>query len=137
MTSFERTIALKPHGGYPSHQPLTPQSEPRKDGLTEAEGVVMDALVAAVKAFAALPRQHPDEMRDFCDGIHKCQDQLAVRVCRAAFPAGWPTKPPKPSRRTGTAPTVTIHHADGRGPDGGGSPLAIAQALALHSRLRA
>lgn len=64
----------------------------RDDGLTDAEGVVMDALNEAVVAFARLPRQHPDELRDFCDGIHKCQDQLAVRVCRRAFPIGWPDK---------------------------------------------
>jgi hypothetical protein len=64
----------------------------RPDGLTAEEGKAMDALCTALLAFAALPRQHPDEMRDFCDGIHKCQDQLAVRVCRRAFPAGWPVK---------------------------------------------
>lgn len=64
---------------------------PRSDGLTDAEGVVMDALCAAVNAFGRLGRQHPDEMRDFVDGIHRCQDQLAVRIARRAFPVGWPT----------------------------------------------
>lgn len=61
-------------------------------GLTPDEYAVMVALGDAVKAFATLPSQHPDEARDFYDGIHKCQDQLAVRVCRAHFPKGWPTK---------------------------------------------
>jgi hypothetical protein len=73
----------------------------RPDGLTDEEGIAMDALGAAVAAFAALRREHPDELRDFVDGIHKCQDQLAVRVCRRAFPAGWPRKPP-------SAPTYIV-----------------------------
>lgn len=64
----------------------------REDGLTEDEGRVMDALILAVQGFAKLDRQHPDEVRDFGDGIHRCQDQLALRVCRRAFPRGWPVK---------------------------------------------
>jgi hypothetical protein len=64
----------------------------RDDGLTDAEGKVADALVEAVIAFSALERQHPDEMRDFVDGIHKCQDQLAVRIVRRHYPKGWPIK---------------------------------------------
>lgn len=64
----------------------------RSDGLTDEEGVVMDALCLATNAFADLPRQHPDELRDFCDGIHRAQDALAVRICRRAFPVGWPDK---------------------------------------------
>lgn len=64
----------------------------RDDGLTDEEGVVMDALCDAAIAFGRLDRQHPDELRDFCDGIHKCQDSLAVRIARRAFPAGWPVK---------------------------------------------
>jgi len=68
----------------------------RDDGLTEAEGVVMDALCAAANAWANLPRQHPGELCDFCDGIHRCQDQLAVRVARRAFPIGWPDKGTQP-----------------------------------------
>lgn len=65
---------------------------PRDDGLTAEEGVVMDSLVAAFNAFAQLERQHPDELSDFKDGIHRCQDALALRVCRRAFPRGWPIK---------------------------------------------
>ena len=33
-----------------------------------------------------------EELRDFADGIHRCQDALAVRICRRAFPKGWPIK---------------------------------------------
>lgn len=64
----------------------------RDDGLTDAEGVVMDYLVSAANAFARLERQHPDELRDFVDGIHKCQDQLAVRIVRRHYPEGWLVK---------------------------------------------
>lgn len=64
----------------------------RDDGLTESEGEVMDALVTAWNKFCGLERQHPDETRDFADGIHRCQDLLAVRVARRAYPNGWPIK---------------------------------------------
>lgn len=64
----------------------------RDDGLTNPEGIVGDALIEAVNAFAGLPRQHPDEMRDFVDGIHRCQDALALRIVRRHYPKGWPVK---------------------------------------------
>jgi len=64
----------------------------RPDGLTPEEGAVMDALVEAANLFSKLPRQHPMEMDEFVEGIHRCQDLLAVRVCRANFPEGWPIK---------------------------------------------
>lgn len=64
----------------------------RIDGLTEAEGKVLDALVEAVVAFGQLESQHPDETPDFVDGIHRCQYLLAMRVARRAFPEGWPVR---------------------------------------------
>lgn len=66
----------------------------RIDGLTDDEGEVMDRLIAAFNKFCALDRQHPDELRDFVDGIHKCQDLLAVRIVRRHYPEGWPIKLP-------------------------------------------
>lgn len=60
-------------------------------GLTEGEQKVMDALVTAFNEFASIDRQHPDEMRDFTDGIHRLQDMLAVRIARREYPKGWPT----------------------------------------------
>ena len=69
-----------------------PTTITRDDGLTDAEGVVMDALLAALKAFRKLDRQHPNELADFVEGVHRCQDQLAVRICRRTYPAGWPKK---------------------------------------------
>ena len=64
----------------------------RPDGLTNDEGRVMDALIMAWNQFVGLDRQHPDELRDFADGIHKCQDCLALRIARRIYPEGWPVK---------------------------------------------
>lgn len=69
-------------------------SADRGDGLTDAEGAAMDALVAAVNAFAALEREHPQELDEFVAGVHACQYLLAVRIARRHFPLGWPRKVP-------------------------------------------
>jgi len=61
-------------------------------GLTPAEQAVHDALVEAVRAYNALPVQHPNEPRDFTDAIHRAQDLLAVRIARRHYPIGWPIK---------------------------------------------
>ena len=66
----------------------TRPSERREDGLTESEGEVVDALVTAWNKFSGLERQHPDELRDFMDAIHRCQDLLAVRIARREYPKG-------------------------------------------------
>ena len=41
--------------------------------------------------FLEMERQHPDEMRDFVDCIHRIQDILAVRIVRRSYPEYWPT----------------------------------------------
>lgn len=64
----------------------------RPDGLTLAEGRVMDALVAAYAAMQALNREHPAEMEVFGRGIHDCQAVLALRAIRRAHPEGWPRR---------------------------------------------
>lgn len=64
----------------------------RPDGLTNAEGQAMDALCDAVNAYGQLPREHPSEVDDFCDAIHRCQDLLALRIARRHYPNGWPNK---------------------------------------------
>lgn len=63
----------------------------RADGLTDAEGVVSDALVRAVEAWARLPRQHPQEINEFVTAIHACQGLLTTRIARRLYPEGWPT----------------------------------------------
>lgn len=64
----------------------------RDDGLTDDEGKAADALVEAAQAFWALPVQHPDEEREFIDGIHACQNVLTIRIARRHYPKGWPVK---------------------------------------------
>ncbi len=65
-------------------------------GLTVGEQKVMDSLISAFAEFAKLETQHPDELRDFTDGIHTLQDCLAVRIARREYPVGWPTHSIKP-----------------------------------------
>jgi hypothetical protein len=67
-----------------------PAAVDRRDGLTGQEGIVMDYLVAAVNAYSNLPPPtHPMELGEFIDGIHRCQDLLAIRVARRHYPEGW------------------------------------------------
>ena len=64
---------------------------PRADGLTDEEGHVMDALVVAWNSFHRLESQHPDELAEFTQGIHRLQGILAIRIARRKNPDGWPT----------------------------------------------
>lgn len=50
------------------------------DSLKEEE--VLDRLKEAWNLFTELERQHPDELDDFADGIHKCQYVLGMRIAR-------------------------------------------------------
>ena len=61
-----------------------------EDGLTDFEREVSEYLVAAVNAFGALDRRHPDELRAFVDGIHACH-----RIVQRAYPKAWPVKRPE------------------------------------------
>lgn len=63
----------------------------RNDGLTDQEGKVMDTLVTAWNEYTKLERQHPSEIDDFADGIHKCQYDLCMRILRRDYPLGYPT----------------------------------------------
>lgn len=63
----------------------------RDDGLTDQEGKVMDSLVNAWNQFIKLGSQHPSEVNDFADGIHKCQHQLCMRILRRDYPKGYPS----------------------------------------------
>jgi len=64
----------------------------RKDGLTTREGIVMDHLVDAWNEFMNLERQHPDEVDDFRNGLHRCQYALTMRILRRDYPEGYPIK---------------------------------------------
>jgi hypothetical protein len=70
------------------------------DGLCRQEARVMNAVLECLREFSALPREHPDELRDFVDGIHRLQGVLAMRVVRRSYPGGWRTL----RKRTSVAP---------------------------------
>jgi hypothetical protein len=59
-------------------------------GLTMEEQRCMDALLDAFNAFDALEVQHPSDMFDVVNCIHRMQDILATRIARRHYPAGWP-----------------------------------------------
>ena len=63
-----------------------------KEPYTEIEKEVADNLVKAWNSFCKLERQHPDETRYFCDGIHKCQSVLGMRILRRDYPNIYPIK---------------------------------------------
>lgn len=61
----------------------------RNDGLTAKEGKVMDSLVGAWNEFQKLAEQHPSDMAEFCDGIHRCQHILVMRLARRDYPKAY------------------------------------------------
>jgi hypothetical protein len=69
--------------------PVSPEVTP--NGLTRDEDRVMTLLMRTYRAFLSLDREHPDEMREFVDGVHRIQGVLAMRVVRRAYPQGWQT----------------------------------------------
>jgi hypothetical protein len=82
----------KAHSNDPPWRVPVEQAEPvSKLGLLPAEQLCMDSINAAHRSFLALPRQHPDELRDWADAIHRMQDAMALRVCRRIYPEGWAT----------------------------------------------
>lgn len=52
----------------------------------------MDALVNAWSEYIKLEKQHPSDITEFCDGIHKCQHALKIRILRRDYPEGYPIK---------------------------------------------
>lgn len=54
--------------------------------MNKKEIKIMNHLVDAWNEFVKLDIQHPDEQRDFADGIHKCQYLLGMRVARKYKP---------------------------------------------------
>jgi len=66
-------------------------AELTKDDL-EKEIIVLDHLVDAFNEFIKLESQHPDEQRDFTDGIHKCQYLIGMRIARNYRPDIYPIK---------------------------------------------
>lgn len=61
-----------------------------------AEIELLAKLGEAHGLFLAMPRQHPDELRDFADALHRLQDLVALRVAQAYRPDVFPVKSPEP-----------------------------------------
>lgn len=59
-------------------------------GLTEDENECHKSLMDACGKFCSLPQQHPDELREFIDCIHRIQNLLTIRIARRHYPKGWP-----------------------------------------------
>ena len=62
-----------------------------KNDLKKEESV-LNNLTEAFNEFIKLESQHPDEQRDFTDGIHKCQYIIGMRIARNYRPDIYPIK---------------------------------------------
>jgi hypothetical protein len=58
-------------------------------GLTQEEQLVMDDIVSAWNRFIKLEKQHPSDIDEFREGIHKLQGLLAMRPLRRQYPNYW------------------------------------------------
>ena len=56
------------------------------------ETIILKKLAEVYSLFTELKPQHPDELNDFVDGIHKCQYVLGMRIARKDHPNLFPTK---------------------------------------------
>jgi len=53
---------------------------------------IVNDLADTWNKFIKLEKQHPDELRDFTDGIHKCQGIIGMRYAMAFRPELFPIK---------------------------------------------
>lgn len=60
--------------------------------LTIEEEKVLDKLTEAWNLFIKLDKQHPSEIGDFADAIHRCQSIIGMRFCRKYRPDRFPIK---------------------------------------------
>jgi len=66
-----------------------------KEKSESEQPVIDDILLHLAKAwniFLKLDRQHPTELQDFADGLHKCQSVIGMRVARDFRPDLFPKK---------------------------------------------
>lgn len=57
-----------------------------KTPFTDEEQEVMDLIVQAYENYIQIEPMHPDHIREFVDGIHKCQTVLKSRVVTRDYP---------------------------------------------------
>lgn len=58
----------------------------KKQPFTKEEKKIMDLIVKAHNLFVELPKNHPDETREWVDGIHRLQITLMNRVVVRDYP---------------------------------------------------
>jgi len=58
-------------------------------GLLPPEQAVMDDIVGAWNKFIKLEKQHPDDINEFANAIHRIQGMLAIRSLRRQCPNYW------------------------------------------------
>lgn len=56
------------------------------------EEKILKHLAEAFNLFSKLEKQHPDELNDFTEGIHKCQYVIGMRYAREHRPDLFPEK---------------------------------------------
>ena len=56
-----------------------------KNPYTKEEKELMDMILDVHNKFCDIKRTHPDEMRDWIDGIHKCQGIIMMRITRRDY----------------------------------------------------
>ncbi|OFV81540.1 MAG: hypothetical protein A2W26_04965 [Acidobacteria bacterium RBG_16_64_8] len=59
---------------------------------TEEEMKVVMLAEELANAYAALPSEHPSELAEVCDAIHRIQGLLTMRIARRAEPDVYPVK---------------------------------------------
>lgn len=62
------------------------------DSVMEKEELILEKISSAWRLFYELESQHPDELKDFKEGIHKCQSVIALRFAREYRPDIFPKK---------------------------------------------
>jgi len=60
--------------------------------LTKQEKRILIHLTNAWNEFIKLDTQHPSELTDFADGLHKCQYLIGMRIARRIEPKTFPIK---------------------------------------------
>jgi len=66
-----------------------------KQPFTKQEQEIMDSLVDAHNKFVAMEQMHPDDTKEWVDGIHKCQNVLMRRIVARDYPDVFYTQKPK------------------------------------------
>jgi len=93
VTDVQTIVSLEKEVGYYRNKIKQMEGIIDKTGLNmEQEEKVLKLLVECWNEFIKLDSQHPDEMRDFCNGVHRCQDIIGMRFARNSRPDLFPIK---------------------------------------------